>query len=54
MDDNRIYTQEPEGQAISKTTQANTEDITFFYEQYINHGNTNIIKTLDRIDLIMM
>jgi hypothetical protein len=53
MDDNIIYTQEPEGTGNKQDyTSGTPRDITFFYEQYINHGNTNIIKTLDRIDLI--
>lgn len=53
MDDNIIYTQEPEGTGNKQDYTSGTPgDITFFYEQYINHGNTNIIKTLDRIDLI--
>jgi hypothetical protein len=53
MDDNIIYTQEPEGTGNKQDyTSGTPKDITFFYEQYINHGNTNIIKTLDRIDLI--
>ncbi len=52
-DDNIIYTQEPEGTENMKDyTSGTSKDITFFYEQYINHGNSNIIKTLDRIDLL--